>query len=545
MISEGLPPLWSPPSPARKLEPDSGARYVDQNAARNPKSPLEPLFRAVYAHKPDFDIREIDVVTDRNNVRKLLRFIQASSNECFEIQVEIAGGTTALFTRVEPETKQTIHGFHGFGHNFEKAYTKSLVGSTGYYRVISYMFGNMKWMVRNETDGCVDEKARPIATEGAEHLSDILSTLSISTSNTAAHSPQIVVKAEGRTLDPSSMLEIKTRAATRTLDMGEVMPQLWISQTPKLAVGYHKHGIFQDVRLRDMDEAIQRWQTANVDPLARLVCLVRKIIAAVKITHTQRAVVKYDGGMTISLHQGNQQPALPDDLYSKWDGERAEAGTRQLSPASSASEQLEPTNQHKGKEVKSDPQNTTRPQPLSNVLYADVIDFGSRNGFRHFFRRLPTQLADYRVLCQSLKTLQVDVLAGRNMRDVMKDMRKGIKGWDPEERTEIPGQKALARDSAFRLMFIFLTSESGSEPNEKNQAFNATVFVVSHRSIFKYRARKMVREAFDSTFWPTDKQRTILNNSSAKDAGCRESQDEDVTTEAEPSSYDFDSDYSF
>lgn len=31
-------------------------------------------------------------------------------------------------------------------------------------------------------------------------------------------------------------------------------------------------------------------------------------------------------------------------------------------------------------------------------------------------------------------------------------------------------------------------------------AYNATLFVLSHRGIFKYRTRKMVREAFEDRF---------------------------------------------
>jgi hypothetical protein len=35
---------------------------------------------------------------------------------------------------------------------------------------------------------------------------------------------------------------------------------------------------------------------------------------------------------------------------------------------------------------------------------------GKEKGFRQFFRCMPINLADYRVLCESLETLNVDVL---------------------------------------------------------------------------------------------------------------------------------------
>ena len=97
----GSPPLWSAPRAPRQLKKDSGLIYIAQNAARHPDSPLEPLFRALYIANPLFDIRSIDVVTDRNNIRKLLSFINPSSTrnglEAFTINVEVTKETAIFF----------------------------------------------------------------------------------------------------------------------------------------------------------------------------------------------------------------------------------------------------------------------------------------------------------------------------------------------------------------------------------------------------------------------------------------------------------------
>jgi hypothetical protein len=69
------PALWSPPDKPFRVGKDTGHFYIAQNAARHPGSPLEPLFRALYVSHPSFDIASIDVVTDRNNIRKLLSLI--------------------------------------------------------------------------------------------------------------------------------------------------------------------------------------------------------------------------------------------------------------------------------------------------------------------------------------------------------------------------------------------------------------------------------------------------------------------------------------
>jgi hypothetical protein len=89
----GSPPLWSAPEGPRRPKQDSGHIYIDQNAARHPDSPLEFLFRALYIANPSFNLRSVDVVTDRNNIRKLLSFINPGSSrnglEAFTIKIEV------------------------------------------------------------------------------------------------------------------------------------------------------------------------------------------------------------------------------------------------------------------------------------------------------------------------------------------------------------------------------------------------------------------------------------------------------------------------
>jgi hypothetical protein len=249
--------------------------YIDQNAARSPNSPLEPQFRSVFALKPEFAIRKIDLVTDRNNIRKLLRFINETSEDSFQIQVEIMNGKTAMFTRMEGETTEVIKGFRGYGHNFEKAYTTSATGSTGHHRIVSYDFGGLKCVVRHETDGYIGRKVA-LATvkkpaETTDSLSNLLEILQLSESiDDPKLTSHLTVQSEGEEVDFSSILEIKTRAARKTLDMTEVTPQLWISQTPHQVVGYHQRGAFRDVQVRDMAGAINNWEQRIRKTLCRL-----------------------------------------------------------------------------------------------------------------------------------------------------------------------------------------------------------------------------------------------------------------------------------
>ncbi|KAJ4418782.1 hypothetical protein N0V82_005347 [Gnomoniopsis sp. IMI 355080] len=419
---------------------------------------MEPLFRALYLANPSFDIRSTHVVTDRNNLRKLLSFVNPSlgkdERNTFTMNIEIVNNT-AIFCREETATQEYIapHEFRGFGHEFEKAYTTcSLHDSTGHHRIISYHFGGLNLILRHETDG-----------------------------------------------------------------------YLWVSQTPKLVRAYHNKGIFQQPQVEDVTEEINRWEEAHQGDLRRLAALIRNLLDMVKKCGGI-ATARYDiQGDKIVLQKANREKMLPEDLYLKWDD-----GNESKTVASIVDQGL---GTESGAKPASGAQVTkvTYGNPNDTPFY-DVINFAVETGFRHVFRRLPTQLTSYRLLCQTLESHAVDVLEGRTLRDIMEDMRRGKSDWDPEERREIRGCKSTARDSAFRLVYILLQGTFVLNVGDKDRAYNATEFVVSHSRIFRYRARKMVREAYAERFQFSEKQRKHLEKWSSSTTGSEET---DVTTEEE------------
>ena len=48
----------------------------------HPFSSMEPLFRAIEICSPHLDVDAVDIVTDRNNLRKLLRFCDSPGTRC-------------------------------------------------------------------------------------------------------------------------------------------------------------------------------------------------------------------------------------------------------------------------------------------------------------------------------------------------------------------------------------------------------------------------------------------------------------------------------
>lgn len=69
-------------------------QIVDENGHYQPDYPLEVLFRAVRLCSPQFEFVRVHFVTDRNNMRKLLKFVERTSDESFRIDFQRIGNTT-------------------------------------------------------------------------------------------------------------------------------------------------------------------------------------------------------------------------------------------------------------------------------------------------------------------------------------------------------------------------------------------------------------------------------------------------------------------
>ena len=169
------------------------------------------------------------------------------------------------------------------------------------------------------------------------------------------------------------------------------------------------------------------------------------------------------------------------------------------------------------------------------VPFFEVIQEGVKLGFRQFFRRMPKTLNYYRALCEALGFLCIDVLSGRDIRMIMDDLKSGKSEWGPGERVS----KTLARDSAFRLLYMFILTEFQSDITDSTLAYNATIFVISHRGIFKYSARAMVREVYEERFVVSANQHRQLERWTLNDDGCDDDEAGCFTTESEETQNDW------
>jgi hypothetical protein len=123
-----------------------GTVFVDQNAARFASAPLLPLFVAVDTlHSSDavsYDWRAADFITDRNGLRKLIRWAEGSAKlKDFRIDVELLGHRTILLGRWEARNLEAANEW-SFGFGFERITTRPETGcedGTGHHRIVSYV----------------------------------------------------------------------------------------------------------------------------------------------------------------------------------------------------------------------------------------------------------------------------------------------------------------------------------------------------------------------------------------------------------------------
>jgi hypothetical protein len=139
--------LWTGRDVPFTLQPDDGSNFVDQNTARISRYPLLPLFAAadvIHDKKsPPVDWPAVDVITDRNGLRKLLRWLSPSEGRevrDFRIDVELVGSKTIILSRWDGRTREPPSG-RSFGFAFEAATSRAAPGCpiSGHHRVITYV----------------------------------------------------------------------------------------------------------------------------------------------------------------------------------------------------------------------------------------------------------------------------------------------------------------------------------------------------------------------------------------------------------------------
>ncbi|KZP29280.1 hypothetical protein FIBSPDRAFT_927058 [Athelia psychrophila] len=250
MIVPGSPPQWLDRTLPFQVREDSGL-FVD------PCEGLLPLIRAVELmsnsgpipallaeHGPErVEWGTVDFVTDRSNLRKLLRWIDGStSGDPIRMDAQLAGNGTVLLNRWESRTSGWRSG--GYGYNLEKEVTKPAVGcedATAHARIVKYNLGGLSMVVRFELDAFQPPAQSP---DDDEDLLKALSALTVPQElQQPVKSEGFNIRRGGSVVPQSSLIELKSGK----IKWPEVYPQLYVSQTPRLYKAAHENGLFHTI----------------------------------------------------------------------------------------------------------------------------------------------------------------------------------------------------------------------------------------------------------------------------------------------------------
>jgi len=323
------PSVWAERALPLQCKPDTAVQYINQNAFRCPDSPLTPLVESVRNWAPEFDFSTIDIVTDRNNLRKLIGWAQGSKDE-FRIDLQRAGDGTVLFSRWQAKTREPPQ--RSYAHEFEKSMTRNQGGNPGenHHRIVTYDFAGLNLLVRFEVDACYPSTDD----SGLDALIAKTTSLSLSTpsdqknSTTLSTGIRIVRSNNDQLVDQKDLIELATRSFKNRDNFNwlQKYPQLYLSDTPHFILGVHEYGTFTRVEkfgTDDTSNAEVRKAREEMQPgLNKLGAVLAAIHSKVldltddDATGSRRdrllAVVYQDG--KLSMYERKDGPKLPAEL---------------------------------------------------------------------------------------------------------------------------------------------------------------------------------------------------------------------------------------
>lgn len=296
------------------------------------------MIQAILSDKPEFSLRDVDVIGCGNTLNNLFRFARGNATS-FRMLVEVIGNTV-FFIRRENSPTEVYTGIRGYGHTFPEANTTwrtSVRGSETHQRLITYDFAELKCLVRFEADGFLPDlvpKSSEIKKEHTSEAGDVkadeaiassMQGATVSTVHATTTNPQkLTVSKKGEYIPQSAIFDLKTRSIKKSdVDtLGEELPRLWIRQIPNFILAYHTFGEFKDVRVQDVRANVKRFERDQLLNVAKFGHLLKKIVAFARGAENKMLEIEYqegEGSLALREPGGVVRGVLPEALISQWE----------------------------------------------------------------------------------------------------------------------------------------------------------------------------------------------------------------------------------
>ncbi|KZT69577.1 hypothetical protein DAEQUDRAFT_726559 [Daedalea quercina L-15889] len=267
IVVPGSPRVWQDRDLPFQVPPDSGTLCTHEDRSRVPSYPMLPWFRAVETisshENAAIDWSGVDFVTNRNSLRKLLRWTKEPKLDDFRIDTQLAGENTVILSQwVDRLWMKTDSRYPGYGRNFEHESTspvtelEHLPTTGGHFRIIKYDLGGLAMVLCFEVDAYVasaNSTMSRTSTDGDANLSPSasasVSAPRVPTKDTDPKQYVDVIHA-GHQVSQADLVEIKTG---KRVKWKETYPQLFLSQTPHLFTASHEQGKFHRIQKLAVD----------------------------------------------------------------------------------------------------------------------------------------------------------------------------------------------------------------------------------------------------------------------------------------------------
>ncbi|KAH7087975.1 hypothetical protein BKA62DRAFT_180411 [Auriculariales sp. MPI-PUGE-AT-0066] len=230
IVVPGYPPIWRERHLPVVL--NEGLKH-NENTNQQQAQSLLAFAAAVKYRTPQYDFTKLDVVVERNTLRRLLRWATRKKQD-FSIHVDVIGKTIILMRTTE---ENRMNARYNFGISFESQFTQ-INGplqddlSASHYRIIQYNFAGLKMLVRYEVD-CV----RP----GGENDRSSANASTLTRLGRSTFGGTLEVIGGGTFVDQTRVVEMTSSwrgnvgVAHITRSMwGEKLSQMAVSGTPNL-----------------------------------------------------------------------------------------------------------------------------------------------------------------------------------------------------------------------------------------------------------------------------------------------------------------------
>ncbi|KAF5360676.1 hypothetical protein D9756_004670 [Leucocoprinus leucothites] len=325
----GSPPEWLDRPLPITIPPDLGVHFRDRNGHILPGRPLLPLVTAVTEQnvQPMIDWKSVDIVTDRNSLRKLLRWVRGTGRD-WRIDTELVGGKTVLLNRWEQQTIDNLRG-NTYGFGFEDASTKTVPGSDGlpgHARIATYNYGGLKIVIQFEVDACLPTNQPSSTTSNTvDSLAEAISGVDLSETHAKRSFGLGIIRKGNGNIPDDAIVELAT--TNRKLDWKERYPQLFFSQTPHHFLAWHNQlqmGTFTRLDRRTIDCPLLQAANLRLQPAFKKLRAALELIQRIAVEHgrNERLTLLCSNKRLQVYRREDQRSSLPEDALTLFDDER-------------------------------------------------------------------------------------------------------------------------------------------------------------------------------------------------------------------------------